>query len=174
MAAICAGIARGPSMTGVEQASGHRRPRQEQLEHWRAFLRAHAYVISRLEADLVADDQPSLATYDVLVQLVEAPGRRLRMTELADAVLLSRSGLTRLVDRMVSQGYVRREPSPGDARGVYAVGTDLGVATLRRASRTHLRGIGEHVVDLLSADELEGLGRACRKLVPTRVTDLTG
>jgi DNA-binding MarR family transcriptional regulator len=132
------------------------------------FLRAHAYVIARLEADLAADGQPPLAMYDVLVQLVEAPEHRLRMTDLADAVLLSRSGLTRLVDRMVAEGYVRREPSPGDARGVHAVITDEGVAALRRASRTHLRGIGEHVVDRLSPDELSALGRACAKLVPER------
>lgn len=132
------------------------------------FLRAHAYVISRLEADLAADGQPPLAMYDVLVQLVEAPEHRLRMTDLADAVLLSRSGLTRLVDRMVAEGYVRREPSPGDARGVHAVITDAGVAVLRRASRTHLRGIGEHVVDRLSAAELDALGSACAKLVRQR------
>lgn len=103
--------------------------------------------------------------YDVLVQLVEAPERRLRMTELADAVLLSRSGLTRLVDRMARRGLVRREPTPEDARGVYAVLTDDGLVTLRRASSTHLRGVAERVVDVLPPDELAALGRICLKLV---------
>ena len=153
-------------MTPVSEGGGRRRLRQAQLDQWRAFLRAHAYVISRLEADLLSERQPPLAMYDVLVQLVEAPENRLRMTELAGAVLLSRSGLTRLVDRMVSEGYVRREPSPGDARGVYAVLTVAGVSALRRASRTHLRGVGEHVVDQLDDEELQALGDACRKLLP--------
>ncbi len=153
-------------MTGVDELRGLRRLDQVQLDDWRLFLRAHAYVISRLEADLAADRQPSLAMYDVLVQLVEAPEHRLRMTELAQAVLLSRSGLTRLVDRMAALGYVRREPSPGDARGVLAVVTEEGVSTLRRAARTHLRGIGEHVVDKLTGPELATLGRVCAKLLP--------
>ena len=156
----------GPTMSRVDEVRGLRRLDQSQLDDWRLFLRAHAFVISRLEADLAADGQPSLATYDVLVQLVEAPGQRLRMTELAQAVLLSRSGLTRLVDRMAALGYVRREPSPGDARGVHAVLTEEGVSALRLAARTHLRGIGEHVVDRLTGPELAALGRVCAKLVP--------
>lgn len=137
----------------------------DQIAHWRSFLRAHAFVMRRLEIELQQAGQPPLAMYDVLVQLVEAPGRRLRMTELADAVLLSRSGLTRLVDRMSAEGYVDREPAPGDARGVYAVLTDAGLAALRTASRTHLRGIAEHVVAPLTDDELAALGRACTKIV---------
>ena len=76
---------------------------------WRRFLRAHALVTRRLENDLMAEHQLPLACYDVLVQLVEAPDRRLRMTELAERVLLSRSGLTRLVDRLEREGLVRRE-----------------------------------------------------------------
>ncbi len=152
-------------MTGVDEVRAVRRLDQAQLEDWRLFLRAHAFVIGRLEADLAADGQPSLAMYDVLVQLVEAPEHRLRMTELAQAVLLSRSGLTRLVDRMAALGYVRREPSPGDARGVHAVVTEAGVSALRRAARTHLRGVGEHVVDKLTGTDLATLGRVCAKLV---------
>jgi len=140
-------------------------PAPAQLADWRAFLRAHAHVLRQLEADLLADGQPPLAMYDVLVQLVEAPGRRLRMTELAGAVLLSRSGLSRLVDRMQAQGYVIREASPQDARGRYAVATDEGVAALRMAARTHLPGVREHVVDRLTPEELTALGRVCLKLL---------
>lgn len=140
-------------------------PCPAQLADWRAFLRAHAHVLRQLEADLLAAGQPPLAMYDVLVQLVEAPGRRLRMTELAGAVLLSRSGMSRLVDRMQEQGYVVREPSTADARGVYAVATGEGVAALRVASRTHLSGVREHVIDRLTPEELSALGRACLKLL---------
>lgn len=112
----------------------------------------------------MAEQRLPLAMYDVLVQLAEAPGRRLRMTDLAEAVLLSRSGLTRLVDRMTRAGHVRREPSPNDARGVYAVLTDAGHARLRRAAPTHLRGVTAYVLDQLTAAELEALGTACSKL----------
>lgn len=116
----------------------------QQLAAWRLFLRAHARVIRRLEADLMAQHQLPLGSYDVLVQLVEAPGRRLRMSELAERVLLSRSGLTRLVDRMEREGLVRREPCEDDARGLYTVLTDAGYDRLRGASGTHLRGVLEH------------------------------
>ncbi|MDP9496424.1 MAG: MarR family transcriptional regulator, partial [Actinomycetota bacterium] len=88
---------------------------------WRTFLRAHAVLVRRLEAELVAEHDLPLASYDVLVQLSEAPQQRLRMTELADRVLLSRSGLTRLVDRLVRDGLVERQACSEDARGMLAV-----------------------------------------------------
>lgn len=154
-----------PSMSRVDDM-GAGPARRAQLRDWRSFLQAHAHLVRRLEADLLADGHPPLAMYDVLVQLVEAPGRRLRMTELADAVLLSRSGLSRLVSRMQTRGYVVREPSPGDARGVYAVATGAGVAALRAASRTHLSGVSAYVIDRLSPDELAAFGAVCRKLLP--------
>ena len=138
-------------------------PSRAEVEAWRAFLRAHAALTRQLEDDLLREHQLPLAMYDVLVQLVENSGR-LRMTDLADAVLISRSGLTRLVDRMATAGYVRREPSPEDARGVLAVLTDAGFARLKAASPTHLAGIGSYVVDRLDPDELKALGRACEKL----------
>jgi DNA-binding MarR family transcriptional regulator len=116
----------------------------QQLAAWRLFLRAHARVVRRLEADLMAQHQLPLGSYDVLVQLVEAPDRQLRMSELAERVLLSRSGLTRLVDRMEREGLVRREPCEDDARGLYTVLTDAGYDRLRGASGTHLRGVLEH------------------------------
>jgi DNA-binding MarR family transcriptional regulator len=144
-----------------------RKPRlsAEQLEAWRTFLRAHSGVIRRLEADLVAEHGLPLASYDVLVQLVEAPDRRLRMTELADRVLLSRSGLTRLVDRLEREGLVRREACASDARGLFAVLTDTGYARLRTSSRTHLRGIDEYVVGRLTPQELAQLGALLGKLL---------
>jgi DNA-binding MarR family transcriptional regulator len=135
-----------------------------QLASWRAFLRAHAEVTRRLEADLVAEHQLPLAWYDVLVQLVEAPEHRLRMTELAGAVLISRSGLTRLVDRLVAEGLVRREPAVDDARGTYAVMTDAGYERLRTATTTHLRGVRTYVVDRVTPGELDLLGKACAQI----------
>jgi DNA-binding MarR family transcriptional regulator len=120
---------------------------------WRRFLRAHALLMRRLESDLLVEQKLPLAMYDVLVQLVEAPDRRLRMSELAERVLLSRSGLTRLVDRLEREGLVRREACEDDARGLFTVITPDGVDRLRAASPTHLRGIAQHAVGRLADDE---------------------
>jgi DNA-binding MarR family transcriptional regulator len=139
-------------------------PTREQLASWRTFLRAYALVNRVLEAELVAEQQLSLAAYDVLVQLYEAPGHRLRMTELADAVLLSRSGVTRLVDRLEKAGLVSRCPVAGDGRGVAAQLTEAGATRLRTASRTHLTGVMRHFVEPLG-DELAELERISRRLV---------
>ena len=124
---------------------------------WRSFLRAHTNVLGTLERELDEAGLP-LAWYDVLLQLVEAPGHRLRMAELADLVLLSRSGLTRLVDRLQDRGYVTREQSPDDARGTYSVLTRSGVEALRAVAPAHLRGVREHMLGLYSDDELRILG----------------
>ncbi len=141
--------------------SGSVRLSRAQLRSWRAFLRAHAEVTRRLENDLVAEHQLPLAWYDVLVQLVEAPDRRLRMTDLAGQVLISRSGLTRLVDRLVAEGLVRRERAADDARGTFAVMTDEGYKRLRQATPTHLRGVASYVVDRVTPEQLASLGDAC-------------
>ena len=142
-----------PALTAPEQAA------------WRSFLRAHATLVRRLEGELVAEHDLPLPSYDVLVQLSEAPGRRLRMTELADRVLLSRSGLTRLVDRLVRDGLVERQACPDDARGTLAVLTDAGLDRLRTAWPTHLRGVAAHL-GRLSPAEVEQLTVLMAKLVP--------
>jgi DNA-binding MarR family transcriptional regulator len=131
---------------------------------WRRFLRAHATVVRALEAEMLAEHDLPLASYDVLVQLSEAPDRRLRMTELADRVLLSRSGLTRLADRLARDGLIAREPCPSDARGTLAVLTDAGLQRLRAAWPTHLRGVEQHVTSRLTAQEVEQLGALMGKL----------
>lgn len=136
-----------------------------ELQAWRMFLRAHTQVLRSLEAELVVEHALPLASYDVLVQLSEAPGRRLRMTELADRVLLSRSGLTRLVDRLAREGLVERASCPSDARGTHAVLTEAGLQRLQDAWPTHLRGVTEHVTSKLTADELEQLTVLLTKLV---------
>lgn len=139
-------------------------PTSAQLAAWRAFLRAHASITRALEAELLAEQDLPLASYDVLVQLAEAPDRRLRMTELADAVLLSRSGVTRLVDRLEKSGLVARCPVESDGRGVAARLTDAGLDRLRTASRTHLRGIAHHFASRLDEADLRVLERISRRL----------
>ena len=135
------------------------------LSAWRTFLRAHATVVRRLEAELVAEHDLPLASYDVLVQLSEAPDRCLRMTELADRVLLSRSGLTRLADRLERDGLIERAACANDARGTLAVLTPAGLDRLRAAWPTHLRGVAEHVTGRLSAAELVRLRELLAKLL---------
>ncbi|MER3418594.1 MAG: MarR family transcriptional regulator, partial [Chloroflexota bacterium] len=97
------------------------------LGAWRAFLEAHARLARRLDDELRAGHGISLAEYDALLQLARAPGRRLRMNQLADRVILSRSGITRLVDRLVAAGLVERTTCSTDARGAEAVLTEAGV-----------------------------------------------
>jgi DNA-binding MarR family transcriptional regulator len=142
-----------------------RTPTTDELATWRWFLRALATFTRALENELEAEEKLSLASYDVLVQLAEAPDRRLRMTELADAVLLSRSGVTRLVDRLERTGLVSRCPVESDGRGVAARLTDAGLARLRRASRSHLTGVQRHFVARLDEAALESLEAISRRLV---------
>ncbi|HEX2360995.1 MAG TPA: MarR family transcriptional regulator [Jiangellaceae bacterium] len=136
----------------------------EQLEVWRSFLRAHASIVRRLEADLQARHGMPLAWYDVLARLVEADGHRLRMSELADRVMLSPSGLTRLVSRMADAGLICREPSEDDARGFYAVLTDEGFEQLRAATGTHFRGILDYVLSHYTDAELAEIARYLGRL----------
>lgn len=142
----------------------NRLPTGSEVDAWRSFLRAHARIVRVLESELVAEHPLSLGGYDVLVQLAEAPERRLRMAELADAVLLSRSGVTRLVDRLEVAGMVTRERFTGDGRGVVAVLTTKGVDTLREAARTHLAGVVRHFIDHFDAEELAAFGELCSRL----------
>lgn len=146
-------------------------PNAAETKAWRSFLRAHARITRCLEEELLVEQGLSLAAYDVLVQLVEAPQRRLRMTELADAVLLSRSGVTRLVDRMERDGLVCRHRVDTDGRGVVATITDAGLNRLRVASRTHLAGVVRHFVAVLDPDALQEFGSICEQLARTPTPD---
>lgn len=133
---------------------------------WRSFLRAHASVVRELERELIVDTSMPLGWYDVLLQLAEAPDRRLRMAELADRVLLSRSGLTRLIDRLQAEGLVRREPSPDDARGTFTVLTTEGMTRLRAAAPVHLAGIRKYWLAHFSDEELRHLGELLGRVAP--------
>jgi len=114
-------------------------------EHaWRAVLKGQALLVNRLDADLRAHTDLSLIDYDVLVQLSEAPERRLPMADLAQAVVYSRSGLTRLVDSLQRRGLVTREHSSSDRRSWYAALTDTGLAKLQNAWPVHAAGVRDH------------------------------
>jgi DNA-binding MarR family transcriptional regulator len=139
----------------------------QEFEAWKAFLRAHSAVLRVLDAELEAEQGVPLTYFDVLIQLSRAGGR-LRMSDLADAVLLSRSGITRLVDRMGRDGLVRREPCPTDRRALYAVLTPEGEKALQNALPVHLRGIAEHFARHLSEREAKTLSAALGRLVPSR------
>jgi DNA-binding MarR family transcriptional regulator len=135
-------------------ATGSPVPTGPDMDVWHAFLRAHALLTRRLAAELEAEDGLSLAEFDALIQLAIAPGRRRRMSELADAVLLSRSGVSRMVDRLESAGLVQRLLCPSDARGAEAALTAAGEARLRRAAEVHFRGVAQHFTAVLPVDSL--------------------
>jgi DNA-binding MarR family transcriptional regulator len=151
-------------VVAIAQPSSGDMPSRDDLAVWRSFLRAHAQLIRTLEAELGEAREIPLASYDVLVQLAEAPAHRLRMTELADRVLLSRSGLTRLIDRLERDGLVRREPVANDARGMYAVLTAAGIDRLRSATRVHLPGVEAHFARRFNRQELARLGQLLGRL----------
>jgi DNA-binding MarR family transcriptional regulator len=134
-------------------------PRDPRLEPWRAFLTAHAWVTRRLDDELRAEHDLSLAEYDALLTIADAPGRRIRMRQLADRVILSKSGVTRLIDRLVLDGLVERDACLTDARGAEAVLTAAGLDRLRRASRTHLRGVAEHFLGAVDGTDLAVIER---------------
>ena len=135
------------------------------LSAWRAFLRAHARIVRALERELHDGQGMALTDYDVLVQLAAAESRRLRMSELADRLLVSRSGVTRLVDRLVKDGLVERMTCADDRRGQWASLTDAGYSRLRDASPTHLRGVAAHFLDRLPDEELRALERSLARLL---------
>ena len=134
--------------------------RDARLAPWRAFLLAHARVSRRLDEELRAEHDVSIAEYDALLTIAQAPGRRIRMGQLAEEVLLSKSGITRLIDRLVGDGLVERSAGLADGRGAEAVLTDRGLTRLRAASRTHLRGIDEHFLAVVDSGDLEVLERS--------------
>lgn len=141
-----------------------KRPDPAAMALWSAFLKAHSRVVDKMERDLVCERELSLAWYEVLYWLAQAPGGALRMQNLARTVLVSKSGLTRLVERMEDAGLVRREACPSDRRGTLAVITDLGRRTLRRAAPVHVRGIQEHFVDRIDASDVAALRKALDSL----------
>lgn len=137
----------------------------EGVATWSAFLRAHAAVTRRIEGDLQVARDMSLGAYDVLLVLSVAPRRRLRMQELGERSVLSRSRVSRIVDELCQQGLVRREPCPDDRRATFAALTDTGRAALRRAAPAYLRGIERHFTARLDTGQLAALRRTSEALL---------
>jgi DNA-binding MarR family transcriptional regulator len=135
------------------------------LAAWRAFLNTHAVLIDKIDHELAAAKVLPLSWYDVLLALYEAPNRRLRMHEIASAIVLSRSGLTRLVDRLEAEGLLFRERSGTDRRGAYAVLTDKGLAALRQTWPVYAKGIVEHFACFLSNKEASILTDVFQKML---------
>jgi DNA-binding MarR family transcriptional regulator len=139
-------------------------PGQRGEKAWRALLHAHATLMRQLDTDLREDTGLRLSDFDVLAQLAAAGGE-LRMTDLAARTLLSRSGLTRRVARLVDAGLVRRANAAGDGRGVVVALTDAGVARLTETVPVHLRGVSKLFVERLDDQELAVLETALGKVV---------
>jgi DNA-binding MarR family transcriptional regulator len=136
----------------------------DEMAAWHAFIRAHARVVRLLEAELEAEHGLTLPAYEVLAHLTEAPERRLRMSDLAAVSVLTPSGLTRVVDKLVREGFVERQRCGSDARVVYAAVTPAGVDRVEQAYPTHLRGVRQHLVDRLSAAQLLAIREALEPL----------
>ena len=139
----------------------------EELRTWRAFLHAHSTMLRRISLDLEEADLPPLTWYDVLATLRDAPERRLRQVEIAERVLLSNSGLSRLIDRIEAKGLVKRVRCPGDRRSLNVELTDEGQQMLDRMWPVYARGIADDFLPALGSNPceirqtLEGIGRQC-------------
>ena len=149
-----------------ETSPDTRQLNERELRAWRGMLRAHAALTKALDADLDAAHDLPLSSYEVLLYLEDAEGGRMRMRDLAESVILSRSGLTRLADRLEREGLVRRESCDSDARGAYAVITPAGLKKLAAARATHLAGVRSLFLRHFSEDELDALGDAWERVTP--------
>jgi DNA-binding MarR family transcriptional regulator len=150
------------------------KPRDPRLAPFRAFVRAQAHVSRRLDEDLRAEHGLSLQEYGALLSLVEAPGHRLRMGHLAESLTLSKSGATRLIDRLVDDGLVARVSCSSDARGAEAELTESGIDRLRTAAPTHLRGIAEYFLSAIDRDDLEVIERTMSEVASCAGTRSAG
>src|SRR5450432_1331618 len=143
-----------PDIAGlVAEVVAEELPGQRGLAAWQSLLKAHASLLRQLETDLEAQTGLQLSDFDVLAQLAFAGGE-LRMTELADRALISRSGMTRRVARLVEEGLVRRAGAGADARGVVVALTETGAARLIETAPVHIRGVGDAFVGRLDDQEL--------------------
>ena len=131
-----------------------------EIRAWRGLLRVHALMTKRLDAALEEAHGLPLISFEVLLRLADAEGRKMRMCDVAESVVLSRSGLTRLVDRLERDGLVERVSCADDARGAYARLTDAGRAKLEAAAATHLEGVRAHFLGHFSPEELSLLAEA--------------
>jgi DNA-binding MarR family transcriptional regulator len=147
----------------IERLVANELPEGRTIGAWRSMLHAHASLVRQLETDLERETGLSLADFDVLAQLAGAGGE-LRMTELANRALISRSGMTRRVARLIDEGLVRRGDADADGRGVVVGLTDAGVARLTETAPVHARGVATYFVSRLDDEELAVLERAFDKV----------
>jgi DNA-binding MarR family transcriptional regulator len=137
---------------------------EDQQRAWRAWIAASNTLNHQLSADLQAQHDLTLADYEILVQLSEHPDQRMRMSDLADATLASRSRLSHQVDRLVKRGLVERQDCEIDKRGSFAVLTDRGWKATVAAAPDHVASVRTYLVDVLSPQQFEALGAACQKI----------
>jgi DNA-binding MarR family transcriptional regulator len=137
-----------------------------EIRAWRGLLRVHASLSKALDAELEAEHDLPLTSYEVLMYLADAEQERMRMCDLAASVILSRSGLTRLVDRLERDGLITRESCASDARGAFARLTPAGRERLKAARATHLAGVRTMFLDHFTPDELEALAGYWERVVP--------
>lgn len=140
----------------------------EDRNAWLGFLRTHALVVRELDAELEREHGLTLNSYDVLVQLVLAPDMRMQMSELAERALITRAGMTRLVDRLEADGLIERQSGERDTRQVFAKITDRGLDKLENAARTHFAGIERTFLAPLSRDQRETLAAAWATILESR------
>lgn len=138
---------------------------QSKLEAYRLILTANARLLKRIDSDMLAAGKLPLDWYDVLLTLRYAPDRRLRMHELAESILLSRSGLTRHLDKLEEEGLIERVRCKSDRRGVWAAMTDKGAAALRDSWPTYAESIEKYVGKVMSAKEAELLTELLQRIV---------
>jgi DNA-binding MarR family transcriptional regulator len=150
-----------------------RRVPEPYLSAWQAVLTAHASVVARVEEALQDAGLPPLSWYDVLWAVRRAPGRRVRMAELAGRLTLSRGGLTKLADRLAVAGLLRRQPAEDDGRGLYAVLTDAGEDMLRRMWPVYARVLRETFVETISADEAAAIAAGLHRATATAAASAT-
>ncbi len=137
-----------------------------ELAAWRGMLSTHATMARRLDADLRERHGISLSAYEVLMLVGEAPRRRMRVSELSGATLLSVSGVSRMIDRLVREGLVTKQPCEDDRRGAEVVLTTMGRGRLRAARASHLAGVRSEFLGRFSDEELVDLARAWER-IPT-------
>ena len=151
---------------------------ERRLAAWRALLASHAALVGRLGEELQEEKGLPLPWYEVLLWLGQAPDGHMRMGELADSLLLTPSGVTRLIDRMETEGLVQRQQCPSDRRGWNAVITAAGRTRLRAAAPVHLRGVERHFSRHITDDEADliadVLGRVLHDVCPDTAARLNG
>jgi DNA-binding MarR family transcriptional regulator len=155
-----------PIATTTKAPAAPNRLDDRELRAWRGLLRVHASLSKALDACLEREHGLPLTSYEVLMYLADADSHKMRMCDLAESVILSRSGLTRLVDRLERDGLLTRETCSSDARGAFAKLTPLGREKLDAARVTHLAQVRALFLDVLGPDELDLLGGMWDRVLP--------